>query len=116
MRILAAVLAAVVATSALAQDLSSVWRGKTVTILAGMPPGGGYDLTARLIAQFLGNHIPGKPNVIVQNVPGAGSMKLANAIYNNTIPFIFYRMDCVDMYLYRRIFSGYINEGLVYYR
>ena len=72
------------ASSAQADAVSDFYRGKTVTIQVGYGPGGGYDLTARLIAQFLGNHIPGKPNVIVQNVPGAGSMKLANAIYNNT--------------------------------
>lgn len=67
-----------------ADAVSDFYRGKTITIQVGYGPGGGYDLTARLIAQFLGNHIPGKPNVIVQNVPGAGSMKLANSIYNNT--------------------------------
>ena len=72
------------ASSAQADAVSDFYKGKTVTIQVGYGPGGGYDLTARLIAQFLGNHIPGKPNVIVQNVPGAGSMKLANAIYNNT--------------------------------
>ena len=67
-----------------ADSVSDFYRGKTITIQVGYGPGGGYDLTARLISQFYGSHIPGKPNIIVQNVPGAGSMKLANSIYNNT--------------------------------
>jgi len=67
-----------------ADSVADFYKGKTVTIQVGYGPGGGYDLTSRLIAQFLGDHIPGKPKVVVQNVPGAGSMTVANAIYNNT--------------------------------
>ena len=69
---------------ALADPVADFYRGKTVTIQVGYGPGGGYDVTARLIAQFLGDHIPGKPRVVVQNVPGAGSLKVANSIANNT--------------------------------
>src|SRR5262245_20487111 len=53
------------------------FQGKTVNILVGVEPGGGYDLYARALAQFLARHIPGQPNVIVQNMPGAGGLRAA---------------------------------------
>jgi tripartite-type tricarboxylate transporter receptor subunit TctC len=64
---------------ALAQSATSVefFRGKTVNILVGFEAGGGYDLYARALAQFLGRHIPGQPTVIVQNMPGAGGLRAA---------------------------------------
>jgi tripartite-type tricarboxylate transporter receptor subunit TctC len=49
--------------------------GKTVTILVGSQAGGGYDLYARVLAQFLGRHIPGQPTVLVKNMPGAGGLR-----------------------------------------
>jgi tripartite-type tricarboxylate transporter receptor subunit TctC len=52
----------------------SFYRGRTVTIVVGYSAGGGYDQYARLVARHLGRHIPGNPNVIVQNMPGAASM------------------------------------------
>src|SRR5262249_22889589 len=52
----------------------SFYRGKTVTIVVGYSAGGGYDQYARLVARHLGRFIPGQPNVIVQNMPGAASM------------------------------------------
>jgi len=54
---------------------------KLITINVGLPPGGGYDLYARELAQFWGKHIPGNPNIIVQNRPGAGSVRAANYVY-----------------------------------
>jgi len=57
---------------AVAQD--SFYKGKTVTLVVGYSAGGGYDQYARLVARHLGNHIPGNPTVIVQNMPGAASM------------------------------------------
>jgi tripartite-type tricarboxylate transporter receptor subunit TctC len=54
-----------------AQDF---YKGKTVTITVGFSAGGGYDVNARALARHLGKHIPGNPNVIVQNLPGAGSL------------------------------------------
>jgi tripartite-type tricarboxylate transporter receptor subunit TctC len=54
---------------------------KTITIYIGYTPGGSYDLYARLIARHIGKHIPGNPTVVPQNMPGAGSMKAANYIY-----------------------------------
>lgn len=56
-------------------DDASVYAGKTIRILVGFNPGGGYDTYARLLARHIGRHIPGKPAVIVQNMPGSGSLK-----------------------------------------
>lgn len=52
-----------------AQDF---FKGKVIRIVAGYPPGGGVDTEARLVARYIGNFIPGAPNVIVENMPGAG--------------------------------------------
>src|SRR5712691_3473018 len=52
----------------------SFYKGKTVAIVVGYSAGGGYDQYARLVARHLGRHIPGNPNVIVQNMPGAASL------------------------------------------
>jgi tripartite-type tricarboxylate transporter receptor subunit TctC len=56
---------------AAAQDF---YRGKTLTILVGFSPGGGFDINARVLARHMGRHIPGNPNTVVQNMPGAGSV------------------------------------------
>jgi tripartite-type tricarboxylate transporter receptor subunit TctC len=75
---LLAVLAVVAAGGVRAQDdPAAFYKGKTVNILVGYEGGGGYDLYARLVAQFLGKHIPGQPTVIVQNMPGAGGLRAA---------------------------------------
>jgi tripartite-type tricarboxylate transporter receptor subunit TctC len=58
------------------------YRGRTLTIIVGYTAGGGYDLYARLLAQHFGSHLPGHPNVIPQNMPGAGSLKAANYLYS----------------------------------
>ena len=62
------------------------FAGKTITIIVGYKPGGGYDATARLLARHLPNHIPGKPTVIVQNMPGGNSIIAANHMYNVAKP------------------------------
>jgi tripartite-type tricarboxylate transporter receptor subunit TctC len=62
------------------------YAGKTVTIIVGYKAGGGYDATARLLARHLPKHVPGKPNFIVQNMPGANSMIAANHVYNVVKP------------------------------
>ncbi|HET9881462.1 MAG TPA: hypothetical protein VFS81_06875, partial [Candidatus Binatia bacterium] len=64
----------------------SYYKGKTVTIVVGVSPGGAYDVWARLIAPHLSKHIPGNPQVIVQNMPGAGSLVAANYVYNVAKP------------------------------
>jgi len=58
------------------------YKGKTVRIVVGFSPGGGYDQYARLVARHIGRHIPGNPTVVVQNMPGAGSLRAANYLYN----------------------------------
>src|SRR2546428_13318864 len=58
------------------------FAGKTVTVVVGYKPGGGYDATARLLARHLPDHLPGKPTVIVQNMPGGNSIIAANHMYN----------------------------------
>src|SRR2546426_2503930 len=68
------------------QSLADLYSGKTVTIIVGYAPGGGFDTTARIAAKYLGKHIPGSPNVIVDNMPGAGSLTAANHIYNVAKP------------------------------
>jgi tripartite-type tricarboxylate transporter receptor subunit TctC len=72
--------AAVLAALPLAAAAQS-FAGKTVTIVVGYKAGGGYDATARLLARYLPKHIPGKPTVIVQNMPGANSIIAANHVY-----------------------------------
>lgn len=64
-----------------AQAPADFYRGKTVTVIVGYGPGGGYDIYSRLLARHLGNHIPGGPNVIVQNMPGAAGVVASNNIY-----------------------------------
>ncbi len=57
------------------------YKGKLVRIVVGYSPGGGFDTFSRLLARHLKRHIPGNPNIIVQNMPGAGSMIAANRVY-----------------------------------
>src|SRR5438105_1419459 len=64
----------------------SPYAGKTLTIVVGYKPGGGYDATARLLARHLPKYIPGKPTVIVQNMPGGNSIIAANHMYNVAKP------------------------------
>ena len=70
-----------IAPLAHAQPAEPFFARKTVTIYVGYTAGGSYDLYARLIARHLGKHIPGNPTVVAQNMPGAGSMKAANYVY-----------------------------------
>jgi hypothetical protein len=65
-----------------ADEASDFYRGKTITVVVGFGAGGGYDIYARLLAHHLGNHIAGQPNVVVQNMEGAGSVRAANYVYS----------------------------------
>jgi len=65
-----------------ADAVSDFYTGKQVRLLIGYSAGGGYDTYARLLARHLGKHIPGNPTVVPQNMPGAGSLRLANFLYN----------------------------------
>ena len=62
------------------------FKGKTIDIIVGFSPGGGYDLAARTLARHLGDHIPGHPNVIVENRTGAGGLLAANQLFYKTEP------------------------------
>ena len=64
------------------KTVAGFYRGKTVTILVGHSAGGGFDTYARVISRHLGKHIPGNPNVLVNNMPGAGTLISANYTYN----------------------------------
>ena len=58
------------------------FKDKQIRLVVGSAPGGGYDAYGRLLAQYMKAHIPGNPTIIVQNMPGAGSLVAANYIYN----------------------------------
>jgi tripartite-type tricarboxylate transporter receptor subunit TctC len=64
-----------------AQPVEQFFARKTVTVTIGYTAGGSYDLYGRMVARHLGKHIPGQPSVIAQNMPGAGSLKAANYLY-----------------------------------
>ena len=68
--------------AAQAQSVEDFYRGRTVTLTVGYSSGGGYDTYARILARHIGKHIPGNPTIVVQNAPGAGSMRAANMLYN----------------------------------
>ena len=65
-----------------ADPIADFYHGKTVTIVVGYSAGGGYDISARAIARHMSKHIPGGPTVIVNDMPGAGSIVAANYLYN----------------------------------
>src|SRR5690242_17659915 len=79
---LAAALLAPTLPSAHADPVADFYAGKTLRILVGFGPGGGYDLYARTLGRYLGKYVPGAPTVVVQNMPGAGSLKVVNWLYN----------------------------------
>ena len=81
--VIAAALAAAVATQAArSAGVEDFYKGKTVSLLIGYSVGGGYDAYGRLVARHFGKHLPGNPNVVPQNMSGAGSLKAANYLYS----------------------------------
>lgn len=64
------------------QAVESFYRGATVYLDIGLPPGGGYDLYGRVFARYAGRHIPGNPTVVARNMEGAGGLRAANFYYN----------------------------------
>ena len=86
-RMLPALVAACVAAgTASADDVSDFYRGRTLTLLVGGDPGGAYDVYARLLARRFGAHIPGHPKIIMQYMPGAGSVIATNYLFNVAPP------------------------------
>jgi tripartite-type tricarboxylate transporter receptor subunit TctC len=79
----AVALVAILATQAARSGgVEEFYKGKTVSLLIGYSVGGGYDAYARLLARHFGKHLPGNPNVVPQNMSGAGSLKAANYLYS----------------------------------
>src|SRR5262249_10169596 len=87
----AAIIAAAIAVAATtlasslsvnAEPVADFYRGKTLRMLIGYGPGGGYDIYGRLVVEFLPRHLPGAPTIIAQNMPGAGSFVAAKYIYD----------------------------------
>jgi tripartite-type tricarboxylate transporter receptor subunit TctC len=66
---------------AFAQDQNDYCQGKSLTLIVGSPPAGGYDTYGRLVAEHLGKFIPGRCSIVVQNMPGAGSLRAANFLF-----------------------------------
>ena len=64
---------AALGTPAKADSVEDFYRGKTIDLIIGYTPGGTYDLYARLVAEFLGDHIPGKPHIVARTMTGGGS-------------------------------------------
>lgn len=84
MRILlaAACLAALSPIAARADAVEDFYKGRTITVLIGYSPGGSYDASARVLAKYMSKYIPGHPSIATQNMPGAGTLTLVNALYN----------------------------------
>jgi tripartite-type tricarboxylate transporter receptor subunit TctC len=80
------VLLSVMSAWTAARAAEDFYRSKTVRIIVGFAPGGGFDAYARAIARHLGKHIPGNPSVVVENMTGAGSLISANYLYKLAKP------------------------------
>ncbi|MGQ0568456.1 MAG: Bug family tripartite tricarboxylate transporter substrate binding protein [Armatimonadota bacterium] len=83
---LAVLLAAFLVAGTIPAQAQATFAGKTVTIIVGYPPGGGYDVISRVIARHLPRFLSGNPTVIVQNMPGANSIIAANHVFNVAKP------------------------------
>lgn len=79
--VLAVLSVAICTAPAAAQTPAQFYKGRTISILMGTGPGGSYDLYGRTIAEHLGRHIPGRPNIVVEHMPGAGGIVAGNHIY-----------------------------------
>ena len=65
------------------QAQSDFYQGKTIRIIVGYSPGGGYDALARMLSRQMPKHIPGHPTILVENMAGAGSLLAANHIFSS---------------------------------
>ena len=77
----ALLLSPLAAMPAAAQSVEKFYAGKTINLIVGFGPGGTYDYFARLVARHMGKHLPGKPTIVVQNMPGAGSLTAGNHLF-----------------------------------
>ncbi len=71
--------------SAHAQSVANFYKGKNISLAISFSPGGGYDLYARTLARHIGKHIPGNPQIVPQNMPGAGGLRVAQ-FFNQAAP------------------------------
>jgi tripartite-type tricarboxylate transporter receptor subunit TctC len=78
----ALLLAGVLTAPATADEVADFYKGRTLQVVVGYGPGGGNDVYARLLARHMGRHVPGNPGLVVQNMPGAGSLVAANHLAN----------------------------------
>ncbi len=78
--VLAALAAAALVAAATPAAAADYYAGKSIDLLIGAPPGGGYDIYGRAVARHLGRHIPGNPNIVPKNMPGAGSARAAGFV------------------------------------
>jgi tripartite-type tricarboxylate transporter receptor subunit TctC len=77
-----AVIFAAAASPALGDQVEDFYKARTLTVLIGYSPGGSYDSAGRVLARYMGRYIPGNPSMVPQNMPGAGTLNLANYLYN----------------------------------
>ena len=82
--LLAAILGFCFAAAARADDVTDFYHGRTVSIIVGYSPGGGYDQVTRILTKYMPKYIPGNPRMIVQNMPGAGTVVAANFVTNTS--------------------------------
>ena len=80
------VLLVILSSTAMVHGQVPYYQGKTVRLIVSSTAGSNYDLYGRLVAQYIGKHIPGKPEVVVQNMPGGGNIVGANYIYSVAKP------------------------------
>src|SRR5262245_46988283 len=73
---------ALTAPSARGQDVAEFYKRNRINLIVSYGPGGGYDVYARVLARHMSKHMPGNPLIVVQNMPGAGSLRGTNYIYN----------------------------------
>jgi len=76
------IIALLVTGTAYSDDVADFYKGKRINLVVSYGTGGGYDVYARVLARHMGRYIPGNPNIIVQNMPGAGSLRGTNYLYN----------------------------------
>src|ERR1700738_3374474 len=76
-----AVLAALTAAAA-ASSVADFYKNRSISLIIGYSVGGGYDAYARLLARYIGKHIPGEPSIVPQQMTGAGSLRAANYIFS----------------------------------
>ena len=80
--LLTTIFAALIATGAQAQSVADFYKGKNIDLYIGYSVGGAYDLYARLLSRHMSKHVPGNPTIVPKNMEGAGSLRLANWLFN----------------------------------